>query len=140
MRNQLKKNKGSIAKLQQQHEAAIKKLAGNWGWSKQLLANEKRRSTEIKNKFDRDPKNLRKNSEQYEAAFRKLNEKHDIEVAALKNEIKRLEDFDQLKKAQSKCRPAEDENATLKKMIAQLDAESTYKNKNGNGRFKQCAR
>nr|CAH7763949.1 unnamed protein product [Callosobruchus chinensis] len=103
MKNLLKKKEESIAKFQQQHNAAIKKLAADKDRLKRLLDNQKRRSTDIKNKFDRDTKNLRKRSEQYEAALRKLNEKHDIEVAALKNEIKRLEDLDQLKKAESEC-------------------------------------
>nr|CAH7742047.1 unnamed protein product [Callosobruchus chinensis] len=61
---------------------------------------------------------------------RKLNEKRDIEVAALKNKIKRLEVLDQLKKAESECVQVKDENATLRQMIAQLEAESTSKNKN----------
>nr|CAH7726214.1 unnamed protein product [Callosobruchus chinensis] len=135
IKNLLKENEESIAKIEQQHEAAIKKLTGKHDREtavlkgeirrlkeeqekftavgdrlKQLLDNQKRRSTDIENKFDRDTKNLRK-SEQYEAALRKLNEKHDTEVAALKNEIKRLEDLDQLKKA---------------------NAESASRNKNGN--------
>nr|CAH7747340.1 unnamed protein product [Callosobruchus chinensis] len=71
-------------------------------------------------------------SEQYEAALRKLNEKHDIEVAALKNKIKRLEDLDQLKKAESECAQVKDKNATLRHMISQLEAESAPKIKNDN--------
>nr|CAH7748173.1 unnamed protein product [Callosobruchus chinensis] len=76
--------------------------------------------------------NLRKKSEQYEAALRKLNEKHDIRVAALKSEIKRLEDLVQQKKAESEYAQVKDENVTLRQMFAQLDAESASKNKNGN--------
>nr|CAH7756721.1 unnamed protein product [Callosobruchus chinensis] len=38
-----------------------------------------------------------------QGSLEELNEKHDIEVAALKNEIKRLEDLDQLKKVESEC-------------------------------------
>nr|CAH7748929.1 unnamed protein product [Callosobruchus chinensis] len=81
---------------------------------------------------NRDTKNLRKNRERYEAALRKLNEKHYKEAAALKSEIKRLEDLDQLKKAKRECAQVKDENATLKQMIAQLEAESGSKNKNDN--------
>nr|CAH7761423.1 unnamed protein product [Callosobruchus chinensis] len=103
MKNLPKKDEESIAKLQQQHEAAIKKLAADGDMLKQLPDNPKRRSTNIKIKFVRDTKNLRKKSEHYEVALRKLNEKHDIEVAALKNEIKRLEDLDRLKKAERMC-------------------------------------
>nr|CAH7754463.1 unnamed protein product [Callosobruchus chinensis] len=77
-------------------------------------------------------KNLWKKSEQYEAVLRKLNQKHDIEVAALKNEIKRLEDLDQLKKAESECAQVKDGNAMLRQTIAQLEPESASKNKNGN--------
>nr|CAH7742051.1 unnamed protein product [Callosobruchus chinensis] len=119
IKNLLKKNEESIAKIEQQHEAAKKKLTGKDDREtavlkgkirrlkevqekftadrdrlKQLLDNQKRRSTDIENKFDRDTKNLRKKSEQYESALRKLNERRDIEVAALKNEIKRLGDLD----------------------------------------------
>nr|CAH7712885.1 unnamed protein product [Callosobruchus chinensis] len=82
--------------------------------------------------IERDTKNLRKKSEQHEAALRKLNDKHDIEVPALKNKIKRLEDLEQLEKAESECAQAKDENATLRQMIAQLEAESASKNKNDN--------
>nr|CAH7749247.1 unnamed protein product [Callosobruchus chinensis] len=109
--------------LQQQHEAAIKKIAADRDRLKQLLDNEKRRSMDIKNKFNRDTKNLRKKSEQYGAALRKLNEKHDKKVAALKNAIKRLEVLDQLKKAESECVQIRDENPTLRQMVAQLEAE-----------------
>nr|CAH7734327.1 unnamed protein product [Callosobruchus chinensis] len=127
-----KKNEESYANIQQQHEAAIKKLAGKHDRIGMLLDNQKRRSTDIKNKFDRDTKNLRKKRKQYEAALRKLNEKHDKEVAALKNELKRLEDLEQLKKAERECAQMKDENATLKQSIAQLGAESASKNKNDN--------
>nr|CAH7716648.1 unnamed protein product [Callosobruchus chinensis] len=47
-----------------------------------------------------------------------------------KNETKRLEDLDQLKKAESECAQVKEENATLRQMIAQLEAESASKNKN----------
>nr|CAH7767491.1 unnamed protein product [Callosobruchus chinensis] len=99
-----------------------KKFTADEGRLKQLLDNQIPRSTDIKNKFDRDTKNLWKKSEQYETALGKLNKKHDREVAALNNEIKKLEDLDQLKKAR-KC---------AKQMIAQLEAEIASKNKNDN--------
>nr|CAH7736893.1 unnamed protein product [Callosobruchus chinensis] len=103
MKNLLKKNEESIVNLQQQHKAAIKKLAADKDRMKQLLDNQNRRRMDIKNKFDRDMKNLRKRSEQYKAALRELNEKHVKEVAAFKDEIKRLDALDQLKKAENEC-------------------------------------
>nr|CAH7751091.1 unnamed protein product [Callosobruchus chinensis] len=132
IKNLLKKNEGSIAKIEEQHGAEKQEKSVDGDELKQLLDNQKQRKLDIKNKFDRDTKNLRKKSEQYKAYLRKLNEKQDIEVAALKNEIKRLEDLDQLKKAESKCAQVKDENATLTQMIAQLEAESAFKNKNDN--------
>nr|CAH7737850.1 unnamed protein product [Callosobruchus chinensis] len=76
------------------------KFTANGDRLEQLLDNQKRRSMDIKIKFDRDTKNLQEKNKQYEAALRKLKEKHDIEVAALKNETKLLEDLDRLMKAE----------------------------------------
>nr|CAH7759153.1 unnamed protein product [Callosobruchus chinensis] len=136
IKNLPKRNEEIIAKIEQQHEAAIKNLTGKHDRETAVLKGEIRRLKEEQEKFiadgDRDTKNLRKKSEQYEAALRKLDEKLDIEVAALKNEIKRLEDLDQLKKAESECAQVKDENATLRQMVAQLEAESASKNKNDN--------
>nr|CAH7760105.1 unnamed protein product [Callosobruchus chinensis] len=99
MKNLLKKNQDSMAKLQQ-HDADIRKLnrhdreaaalkngmrrleeeqkkvTSDRDRLKQLLDDQKWRSMDIKSKFDRDMMNLLKKNEQHEAALGEFKEKH----------------------------------------------------------------
>nr|CAH7717726.1 unnamed protein product [Callosobruchus chinensis] len=83
MKNQLKKNEESIDKLRRQHDAAMKKVTADRDMLKQLLDHQKRRSLDVKSKFDKDMMNLLKKNEQHEAALREFKEKHGKKAAAL---------------------------------------------------------
>nr|CAH7755656.1 unnamed protein product [Callosobruchus chinensis] len=65
-------NRG-IDKLRRQHDAAIKKVDSDR--LKQLLDNQKRRSMDVRSKFDRDMMNLLKKNEQHEATLKNFKEK-----------------------------------------------------------------
>nr|CAH7747333.1 unnamed protein product [Callosobruchus chinensis] len=75
-------------------------------------------------------KNLLKKNEQHEAAIKKLAGKHDRETAVLKRQNQATADRDRLKQLERECAQVKYENATLKHMVAQLEAESASKNKN----------
>nr|CAH7731984.1 unnamed protein product [Callosobruchus chinensis] len=132
IRNLLKKNEESISKLQQQHEAAIKKPAEKHDRETATLKDEIGRLKDEQEKFTADRDMLKQLLDKEERTIRSSLEEEDQEVAALKNEIKRLEDLDQLKKADWECAQVKDGNATLKQMIAQLEAKRKSKNKNDN--------
>nr|CAH7746844.1 unnamed protein product [Callosobruchus chinensis]CAH7753901.1 unnamed protein product [Callosobruchus chinensis] len=115
MKNLLKKNGESISKLQQQHETAIKQL-GKHDRETAVLKDEIRRLKDGQEKFTADRDRLKQLLD---------NEKRrSIDI--------KKEDLDQLKKAKSKCAQVKDENATLRQITAQLEAESASKIKNGN--------
>nr|CAH7728551.1 unnamed protein product [Callosobruchus chinensis] len=104
----------------------LKTVTGNSDRLKQLLDDQKRRSVDVRSKFDRDMMNLLKKNEQQEATLKDFKEKQGKGVAALKDEIKRLKALDQLQKAEKGCDQAKDKSAM---MITQLEAENAYKNK-----------
>nr|CAH7728853.1 unnamed protein product [Callosobruchus chinensis] len=121
MKNVLKKNRESIDKLRQQHDAAKRKLSEKQDRLKQLLDDQKKKSMDVESKFDRDIMNLLKKNEQREETLKSFTEKHCKEVAVLQNKIKRLKALDQLKKAEKESDQAQDRNVTLKQKITQLE-------------------